>query len=186
MKKVLILLLLCLLLTSCSNAEIKHQEKMTYEEMHLSENYIISLGPETLKFDVNLEDLQEEAQEIEIIKNKGCQIIVKATCVDEKTYDLYFDCIEHASETHYQLYSMCAYIEQWGQNQPPHNIHVTYRTENKELSTELKYFTYDLENEPNVTYRIELTDDLITKLGTDENINIHVEVRDYYFEQATK
>ena len=44
----------------------------------------------------------------------------------------------------------------------------------------------DLDNVPNLTYRLQLDDDIIAQLGTEENIVVEVIVENYCFQQATK
>ena len=175
----------CVLLSACNNDMAEQDIPMTYEDMLKSPTLKQTLDDEIYTFNLDLEELQTEDAEILLLEKKDCKITVKASCVDKRTYDLYFDCVAYASENNYHIYSLQSYFE-YNDILAPYTIDVVYKANNNIVTKKLDYYTVDLDNVPNLTYRLQLDDDIIAQLGTEENIEVEVIVENYCFQQATK
>ena len=186
MKKLLIFIFFCLSLTGCKQDANKIDSVMSYDEMLISSKFSQTLGTEILTFDLNLEDIKNEKQEIVLLEKKGCKIIVQASYIEDRKYSLYFDFVEYVTENSYQTYSFRSYFMQNKESGNPNSMSIIYKSENKEVQTKLRYSSIDVENEPNATYIIHLTDDIIHQLGNEENIKVHIEMADYYFQKGAR
>lgn len=182
MKKIILIFICAILLCGCNSKK----ELMTFDEMLECPNVNVKLRSDILSAEMNLNDIQKEDKNFVLLEDNKCQIILTVTYDKENEYFLHFDFVEYATEYGYITYTLQGYDPNAGVMDPPNDIHVTLRSSSNEVTTNISYYSKDLENVPDVTYRVKLTDDIISQLGTSTDIDMCIEVDWYYLINGTR